>query len=111
MWQQISSEDVNTEFGSEQEAAGWKSSFNTKQNLWVGDLKNFNCKTKTKPLWTIIFPFSLRKTLRFLELGLGDKGTISNNLRQNPYNFQWTKTLYQNNLNNIAFFFYIFQGL
>ena len=26
-------------------------------------------------------------------------------------NFQWTKTLYQNNLKNIAFFFYIFQGL
>ena len=27
------------------------------------------------------------------------------------FNFQWTKTLYQNNLKNIAFFFYIFQGL
>ena len=27
------------------------------------------------------------------------------------FNFQWTKTLYQNNLNNIAFFFYIFQVL
>ena len=26
------------------------------------------------------------------------------------FNFQWTKTLYQNNSNNIAFFFYIFQG-
>ena len=26
------------------------------------------------------------------------------------FNFQWTKTLYQNNLNNIALF-YIFQGL
>ena len=26
-------------------------------------------------------------------------------------NFQWTKTLYQNNLKHIAFFFYIFQGL
>ena len=26
-------------------------------------------------------------------------------------NFQWTKTLYQNNLKNIAFFFYSFQGL
>ena len=25
-------------------------------------------------------------------------------------NFEWTKTLYQNNLNNIAFF-HIFQGL
>ena len=24
------------------------------------------------------------------------------------FNFQWTKTLYQNNLNNIAFFFYTF---
>ena len=27
------------------------------------------------------------------------------------FNFQWTITLYQNNLKNIAFFFYIFQGL
>jgi len=27
------------------------------------------------------------------------------------FNFQWTKTLYQNNLKNIAFFFYIFQEL
>ena len=26
-------------------------------------------------------------------------------------NFQWTKTLYQNNLKNIAFCFYSFQGL
>jgi len=26
-------------------------------------------------------------------------------------NFQWTKTLYQNNLNNITFFFTFFQGL
>ena len=25
------------------------------------------------------------------------------------FNFQWTKTLYHNNLKNIAFFFYIFQ--
>ena len=27
------------------------------------------------------------------------------------FNFQWTKTLYQKNLKNITFFFYIFQGL
>ena len=27
------------------------------------------------------------------------------------FNFQWTKTLYQNNLNNIALFFLHFQGL
>ena len=26
------------------------------------------------------------------------------------FNFQWTKTLYQNNLNNIAFFFTFFMG-
>ena len=26
------------------------------------------------------------------------------------FNFQWTKTLYQNNLNNIAFFFTFFKG-
>ena len=26
------------------------------------------------------------------------------------FNFQWTKTLYQNNLNNIVFFFTIFKG-
>ena len=25
--------------------------------------------------------------------------------------FQWTKTLYQNNLKNTGFFFYIFEGL
>ena len=30
----------------------------------------------------------------------------------NNFNFPWTKTFYQNNLNNIAFFFYIiFEGL
>ena len=27
------------------------------------------------------------------------------------FNFQWTKTLYHNSLENIAFFFYIFQEL
>ena len=27
------------------------------------------------------------------------------------FNFEWTKTLNQNNLNNIAFFCHIFQGL
>ena len=27
------------------------------------------------------------------------------------FNFHWTKTLYQNNLKNIAFCFYIYQGL
>ena len=27
------------------------------------------------------------------------------------FNFQWTKTLYQNNLNHIVFFFYIFERL
>jgi len=32
-------------------------------------------------------------------------------LSTSNFNFQWTKTLYQNNLNNIAFLFYIFQGL
>ena len=26
------------------------------------------------------------------------------------FNFQWTKTFYQNNLNNIAFFFTFFKG-
>ena len=26
------------------------------------------------------------------------------------FNFQWTKTLYQNNLKNIAFFFTFFKG-
>ena len=26
------------------------------------------------------------------------------------FNFQWTKTLYQNNLNNIALFFTLFKG-
>ena len=29
----------------------------------------------------------------------------------NNFNFQWTKTLYQNNLKNIAFFFTFFKGL
>ena len=29
----------------------------------------------------------------------------------NNFIFQWTKSLYQNNLKNIAFLFYIFQGL
>ena len=29
----------------------------------------------------------------------------------NNFDFQWTKTLCQNNLKHIAFFFYIFQGL
>ena len=27
------------------------------------------------------------------------------------FDFQWTKSLYRNNLKRIAFFFYIFQGL
>ena len=27
------------------------------------------------------------------------------------FNFQWTKTLYQNNLNSTPILFYIFQGL
>ena len=32
-------------------------------------------------------------------------------LNMKNFNFQWTKTLYQNNLNNVVFFFYTFQGL
>ena len=39
------------------------------------------------------------------------KESIMKKLSLSNFNFQWTKTLYQNNLNNIAFFFYIFQGL
>ena len=79
IWQQISSEDINNEFGSEQEAAGWKSGFNTKQNLLESDLKDSTVKTKLN-LLNNYFPLSLRKTLYFLELGLGDKETIWNNL-------------------------------
>ena len=33
------------------------------------------------------------------------------NGKLSKFNFQWTKTLYHNNLNNISFFFYTFQGL
>ena len=33
------------------------------------------------------------------------------NRKLSNFNFQQTKALYQNNLNNIAFFLYIFQGL
>ena len=76
IWQQISSEDINTELGSEQEAAGWKSGFNTKQNLLVSGLKDSTVKTKLN-LYEQLFS-SLPKY--FLELGLGDKGTIRNNL-------------------------------
>ena len=40
------------------------------------------------------------------------KGFKSESIRKlSNFNFQQTKALYQNNLNNIAFFFYIFQGL
>ena len=36
--------------------------------------------------------------------------TKTESIRSN-FNFQWTKTLYQNNSNNIAFFFTFFKGL
>ena len=32
------------------------------------------------------------------------------NRKLSNFNFQWTKTLYQNNLKNIAFFFAFFKG-
>ena len=57
IWQQISSEDVNTEFGSEQEAAGWKFGFNTKQNLLVSDLKDSTVKTKLNLYEQLFSPF------------------------------------------------------
>ena len=56
----------------------------------------------------------------FIVLSRNSWGIFSKKkLRRNPpagnwviqFNFQWTKTLYQNNLKHIAFFFYIFQEL
>ena len=83
IWLQISSEDVNTEFGSEQEAAGWKFGFNTKQNLLVSDLKDSTVKTKLN-LYEQLFSPLPEKDLAFSELELEDKGTTRNNLRRNP---------------------------
>ena len=43
--------------------------------------------------------------------------TVTVNIKREPirkssnFNVQWTKTFYHYNLNHIAFFFYIFQGL
>ena len=46
------------------------------------------------------------------KIQLGTKIIKTESIRKlSNFNFQWTKTLCQNNLNNIAFFFYIFQGL
>ena len=42
---------------------------------------------------------------RFLKFKAESTRKLSN------FNFQWTKTLYQNNLKNIAFFFTFFKGL
>ena len=64
IWQQISSEDINTELGSEQEAAGWKSGFNTKQNLLVSGLKDSTVKTKLN-LYEQLFSSLPKKDLVF----------------------------------------------
>ena len=36
--------------------------------------------------------------------------TTESTRKQGNFNFQWTKTLYQNNVKNIAFFFTFFKG-
>ena len=41
----------------------------------------------------------------------GDKCIKTESTRKlRNFNFQWTKVLYQNNLNNITFFFTLFKG-
>ena len=39
-----------------------------------------------------------------------EKGLLRRNRKLSNFNLQWTKTLYQNNLNNIAFFFTFFKS-
>ena len=56
--------------------------------------------------------------LRSLKVGVPCQGSIDilqefkmESIRKlSNFNFQWTKTLYQNNLNNTAFFFTFFKG-
>ena len=52
-----------------------------------------------------------RKLPSFPTLGPLVKIQTESTRKLSNFNFQWTKTLYQNNLKNIALFFYIFQGL
>ena len=52
-----------------------------------------------------------RKLPSFSTLGLLVKIKTESTRKLSNFNFQWTKNLYQNNLKNIALFFYIFQGL
>ena len=40
----------------------------------------------------------------------GCEGLKVSSLSTGNFNFQWTKTLYHNNLKNIAFFFTFFKG-
>ena len=52
-----------------------------------------------------------RKLPSFPTLGPLVKIKTESTRKFSNFNFQWKKTLYQNNLKNIAFFFYFFQGL
>ena len=64
--------------------------------------------------WGILWDFvekpefcgsSTARNIRSPEFKMESTRKLSN------FNFQWTKTLYQNNLKNIAFFFTFFKGL
>ena len=52
-----------------------------------------------------------RKLPSFPTLGPLVKIKTESTRKLSNFNFQWTKTLYQNNLKKIALFFYIFQVL
>ena len=62
------------------------------------------------------FIFAIPRQMEFNSLSLKRWVVVSYLLRRDPsgywvnFNFQWTKTLYQNNSNNIAFFFTFFNG-
>ena len=50
--------------------------------------------------------------MMMMKILVTDNGFKLESIRKlSNFNFQWTKTLYQNNLNNITFFFTFFQGL
>ena len=81
--------------------------FNLNSQYWW-----YTAKAKNKDLDSGLQTALARTVLWSLVQATCHKQTFKTEFMRklNNFNFQWTKTMYQNSLNNIAFFFTFFKG-
>ena len=83
-----------------------------KRNPWLGLIlpvlysSSWACNKKKLPpfIWSVDWWKVVSQVKKYVDIKTESTKELSN------FNFQWTKTLYQSNLKNIAFFFTFFKG-